>query len=101
MNKILLMALFVGVIASPTAMAKDVQHTLRIDGISCPFCVLTSERALEKIEGVKQIESSIKEGTITLCADEAVTFTKPQLTQLFEDKGFTYKGKESTDTCNL
>ncbi len=30
------------------ALADDVQYEIRVDGITCPFCVATSERALKK-----------------------------------------------------
>ena len=29
------------------ALADDVQYDIRVDGITCPFCVATSERALK------------------------------------------------------
>lgn len=84
------------------AFAKDVQYLLRIDGITCPFCVATSEKALKKIDGVKSVESSLKDGTITVCADDQkVAFTDAQLTALFKKKGFTYRSMEITQACSL
>ena len=85
--------------ASP-AFAADVQYVMRIDGITCPFCVATSEKALKKIDGVKSVASNLKEGTITVCADdEKVTFTDESLAALFKEKGFTYRGMETTGAC--
>ncbi len=78
----------------------DVQYTLRIDGISCPFCVATSEKALKEIEGVEDVKSNLKEGTITVCADaKKVSFTDEQFTELFKKKGFTYRGMEKAEQC--
>lgn len=82
------------------AAGKDVQYTLRVDGITCPFCVATSEKALKKIDGVKGVSSDLKGGTITVCADaEKVAFTDEQLSKLFLGKGFTYKGMETAAQC--
>ena len=64
-----------------TALADDVQYDIRVDGITCPFCVATSERALKKIEGVHAVGSNLEPGTIFVCADSQVTFTDTQLKQ--------------------
>lgn len=78
----------------------DVQYTLRIDGISCPFCVATSEKALKEIDGVREVDSDLKEGTITVCANKKkVAFTDEHLTDLFKQKGFTYRGMEKAEQC--
>ncbi len=95
MKKIILTLGFL-VMGTAPAFADNVQYTLRIDGISCPFCVATSEKALKEIEGVNDVKSDLKEGTITVCADaEKVAFTDEQLTELFKQKGFTYRGMET------
>lgn len=84
------------------AMAADIQYTIRIDGITCPFCVATSEKALNKIEGVNDVRSDLKEGTITVCADdEKISFTDEQLTELFLEKGFTYRSMETAEQCEI
>jgi len=78
----------------------EIQYTLRIDGISCPFCVATSEKALKDIDGVREVDSDLKEGTITVCANkEKVAFTDEQLTDLFKQKGFTYRDMEKAEQC--
>ncbi len=84
-----------------TASAGDVQYDIRVDGITCPFCVATSERALKKIEGVHAVGSNLETGTIFVCADNQVTFTDAQLKQLFLDKGFTYRSFENTSGCSI
>lgn len=90
------------VLTAAPALAKDVQYLLRIDGITCPFCVATSEKALKKIDGVKAVKSSLKDGTITVCADDGkVTFTDAQLTEIFKKKGFTYRSMEITGACGV
>ena len=83
------------------ARADDVQYDIRVDGITCPFCVATSERALRKIAGVHAVGSDLEAGTIFVCADSQVTFTDAQLKQLFLDKGFTYRSFETTSGCSM
>jgi len=83
------------------ALADDVQYDIRVDGITCPFCVATSERALKKIEGVHAVGSDLETGTIFVCAESRVEFSDAQLKQLFLDKGFTYRSFEKTSRCSI
>ncbi len=83
------------------ALADDVQYDIRVDGITCPFCVATSERALKKIEGVHAVGSDLETGTIFVCAESRVAFSDAQLKQLFLDKGFTYRSFEKTSRCSI
>ncbi len=86
---------------SGAAMAADVQYDLQVDGITCPFCVATSEKALKKIEGVKTVSANLETGVISVCADESVVFTDEQLKKLFLNKGFTYKSMTKHDGCTI
>ncbi len=84
-----------------SAPADNVQYDIRVDGITCPFCVATSERALKKIEGVHAVGSNLETGKIFVCADSRVEFTDAQLQRLFLDKGFTYRSFEQAPGCSL
>lgn len=88
-------------IAASAAQAGDIQYDLRVDGMTCPFCVATSEKALKKIEGVKTVSTNLDEGVISVCADESVQFTDGQLRELFLDKGFTYRSMTKQDGCTI
>ena len=89
-------------LAVAPVMAAETQYTLRVDGITCPFCVATSAKALKEIDGVNNVTSDLKEGTITVCADaEKVSFTDEQLTKLFLEKGFTYKSMKTAEQCEI
>ncbi len=82
------------------ALAENQHLILRIDGISCPFCVATSEKALTALDGVAWVESDLGQGTITLCADvEQAGLDDAKLTALFRDKGFTYRGLREGGAC--
>lgn len=84
-----------------SALADDVQYDIRVDGITCPFCVATSERELKKITGVHAVASNLETGTLFVCADSQVTFTDAQLKQLFLDKGFTYRSFQKMPGCSI
>ncbi len=96
LNFILVALVFIG-----TALADEIQYDIRVDGITCPFCVATSERALKKIEGVHSVGSNLETGTIFVCADSQVAFTDAQLKQLFLDKGFTYRSFNKASGCSI
>ncbi|MCH7830427.1 MAG: heavy-metal-associated domain-containing protein [Proteobacteria bacterium] len=98
--KALILILLASAFASPI-LAEDVQYDIRVDGITCPFCVATSERALKKIEGVHTVGANLETGVIFVCADSQVNFTNAQLKQLFLDKGFTYRSFEKTPGCSI
>ncbi len=89
------------VLAGTAVLADEVQYDIRVDGITCPFCVATSERALKKIDGVHAVGSNLETGTIFVCADSQVALTDAQLKQLFRDKGFTYRSFEKTSGCSI
>ncbi len=89
------------VVTGTAAVADDVQYDIRVDGITCPFCVATSERALKKIEGVHAVGSNLETGTIFVCADSRVALTDVQLKQLFLDKGFTYRSFTKASGCSI
>lgn len=85
--------------APQAAEATDIQYDLRVDGITCPFCVAKSETALKAIDGVKHVWADLKAGIISVCTASTVVFTDQQLTALFLEKGFTYKGMTKSDSC--
>ena len=89
------------VVTGSAALADEVQYDSRVDGITCPFCVATSERALKKIDGVHSVGSNLETGTIFVCADSRVAFTDAQLKQLFLDKGFTYRSFAKASECSI
>ena len=89
------------IIFSQAVSAESTQHNLKVDGITCPFCVATSAKALKKIDGVGKVDADIKNGIIKVCADPSTELDDEKLTQLFIDKGFTYRGKETQNSCQI
>lgn len=88
-------------LACGMASAETVQHDLRVDGMTCPFCVATSERALNKIDGVEAIATNLEDGIIHVCTDAGVSFSDEELKELFLKKGFTYRSQSTSRTCSI
>jgi len=104
MRKILLISAGIILLAS-NALAKDgqdqVQYDLRVDGMTCPFCAATSEKALKKIEGVSKVSTNLETATISVCTDGKTDMADEKLTKLFKKKGFTYVSKTKQETCSV
>lgn len=86
-------------LAPGLAFARDVQYDIRVDGMTCPFCAATSERALERMEGVRSVSTDLRAGLITVCADESVVLTDDQLSRFFLERGFTYRSQTRREMC--
>jgi len=104
MRKILLISAGALLLAG-NAFANDgqrqVQYDLRVDGMTCPFCAATSEKALKKIEGVTKVSTDLDTATISVCAGEAIDMADEKLAKLFKKKGFTYVSKTKQETCSV
>ncbi|MBL4787999.1 MAG: heavy-metal-associated domain-containing protein [Kordiimonadaceae bacterium] len=105
MNNIIkttLLSLASAVFFTSTLAAKgDVQYDIKVDGITCPFCVATSEKALKKIDGVHAVGANLDTGIISVCGTETLIFTDEQLKRLFRKKGFTYRNVTKHKTCTI
>ena len=100
----LLSAIFIlatNILVNPAAIANNIQHNMRVDGITCPFCVATSVKELKKLDGVINVDADINKGLIKVCANENLKLTDEQLKTLFLNKGFRYKGKQTLNSCEL
>ncbi len=76
-----------------------VQYDLRVDGMTCPFCVATSEKALKQIPGIHFVHTHLKRGLIHVCAEEGTMPDDAALARLFQDRGFTYRAQQKIGPC--
>jgi len=72
---------------------------MRVDGLACPYCAYGIEKKFKKIKGVTAIDVDLKKGIVIVCALNSVKFNDKQLTQLFEDSGFTYRSMAVKEQC--
>ncbi len=80
------------VLWSVAALAAGTQYVMRVDGLACPYCAYGIEKKLKKIDGVEQIAVDLDKGLVIVDVAEGVRLTEPQMTRLFKDAGFTYRG---------
>lgn len=77
------------------------QYDFRVDGMTCQACVVEVTKALKGIDGVESVKVDLKQGIVKTCVKEGVTFTDTELTDLFLERGFTYRSMEKQEQCNL
>jgi len=79
MNKLLArVALAVGIVASPAAVAADRTITLAVNDMDCAACPSIVKGSLEAVPGVARVTVSFKKRTATIIYDD----TKANVNQL-------------------
>ena len=95
------LVLAAGLLVATSALAEEeLQYIIRIDGVTCPFCIATSERALAKIAGVHSVHSDLDSGRVYVCADPTADLSPESLARLFRSKGFTYRSVRTSRGCH-
>lgn len=90
MMKLIWMALL-SLLMSAAALADGTRYQMRVDGLSCPFCVYGVEKKLKKIDGVEKIEVDLNNGLVIANVASGVTLTEAQMAKLMTDAGFTFR----------
>ena len=86
----LLIALLVAWL-SQAAFAAGVEYQMRVDGLACPYCAYGVEKKLKAIDGVEKVQVDLDKGLVTVDVKEGTELTEPQMQQLFQDAGFTFR----------
>ncbi|MCF6261993.1 MAG: heavy-metal-associated domain-containing protein [Xanthomonadales bacterium] len=76
---------------SVTALAENVQYTMRVDGMACPYCAYGIEKKLKAIEGIQSIDIDLDKGLVIVISDQSVDLSDKKMTSLFQDAGFTFR----------
>lgn len=63
--------------------------SIRVDGLSCPFCAYGLEKKLKRLEGADKIHIDIDLGIAHIQVREGATIDEKDLKQAVEDAGFT------------
>jgi len=90
--------------ADNTATANNpsgvVKHVFGVHGLSCPFCVIGVKKTFKKIQGVRSVDVSLKNNTVTVYTVKGKCFSDQELKALFNQAGFSYHGTISKPkTC--
>ena len=94
--KILLTAMVLSLGWSAAAFADGTRYELRVDGLACPFCAYGIEKKLNTIDGVNDVDIDLNSGLVTVDVTEGAALNDSQMTELFNDAGFTYRSMTET-----
>lgn len=75
-----------------TATAEKAKVTVRVDGLSCPFCAYGLEKKLKKMEGVEEFFIHLESGKIEIIISDEALYNKDKVEELVKEAGFTPKG---------
>ncbi len=90
-----LMSVALFLVATQIVLAETTVYSIRVDGLACPYCAYGIEKKLNELDGVKFIDMDLDKGLVTVESYD-VKLNEPQLEQLFQDAGFTYRSKTET-----
>ena len=93
LQKVLIMiitGLLLTAVAVPVpAQGLPIQISIRVDGLSCPFCAYGLEKKLNKLEGTEKVRIDIEHGVAEITVAEGKTIEESRLRQAVLDAGFT------------
>ena len=92
MKSYLLVMASLGLFFTGLSHAGKTLYEIRADGLACPYCAYGIEKKFKAIKGVDEVDVALKEGVVKVTAAADVNFNDKQLSTLFNDAGFTYKG---------
>ncbi len=72
--------------------ASEPSATIRVDGLSCPFCAYGLEKHLKKIAGVEGVEINMKSGKAIVRLKPDVQVDDAALKTAVKKAGFTARG---------
>ena len=94
--KILMTVIVLSLGWSATAFADGTRYELRVDGLACPFCAYGIDKKLNAIDGVNDVDIDLNSGLVTVDVIEGAALNDSQMTELFNDAGFTYRSMTET-----
>ena len=77
-----------------TALAEAAAVTVRVDGLSCPFCAYGLEKKIKKMEGVEGFEIDLEGGTVEIRFKGREYVQVEKVEKAVRDAGFTSKSIE-------
>ncbi len=68
---------------------KGEKITVRVDGLSCPFCAYGLEKKLKSLNGVEKLEIKINDGLVYLFLKEGAKLSEEEIQKKVKEAGFT------------
>ncbi|MBI4530019.1 MAG: cation transporter [Candidatus Latescibacteria bacterium] len=85
----LLTALLLGGILSTQGLAQVREVTVKLDGLSCPFCAYGLEKKLKKVTGVEKVEIKVDAGITHLTLKKGKSVSVEEVEEAVKEGGFT------------
>jgi len=89
---LLLAAPIASVAAQEANASPPTTATIRVDGLSCPFCAYGLEKHLKKITGVEDIDINMKSGKAVVHLKPGTQVNDAALNEAVKKAGFTARG---------
>ena len=90
------LALLLIVATASSAAAQVKSATVRVDGLSCPFCAYSLEKHLKKVEGAGEVKIEVNKGIAELISRPDESLEVEQLNDAVVKAGFTPRGTTIT-----
>ncbi|VAX33656.1 hypothetical protein MNBD_NITROSPIRAE01-2198 [hydrothermal vent metagenome] len=94
-NRLLLvmMLMLIAPLLTQSAKAEEMsaEISIRVDGLTCPFCAYGLEKKLKRLDGAEKIHIDIEKGIVLIQVVEGEKVKEKDLKQAVEDAGFTAK----------
>jgi mercuric ion binding protein len=81
MNRIIFLTLYLfvsgfTVVDATAGSEKDLQATFNVDKMTCATCPITVRKAMQRVDGVKEVTVDLDSKTATVIYDSSLTDTK-------------------------
>jgi copper chaperone CopZ len=86
-------------LASFPAFAGEKEVRMQVLGAVCPSCAYGLEKQFMRMDGVKAFDVDFKAGIVSVCVRDDVQFKDEELSKIFKETGYSYKGKEERAAC--
>jgi len=88
-----LLLVVTGVFADPLT------YRLRVDGLACPFCAYGIEKKLGALEGVRSVETNIKDGVVIVTMKDGATLDETTAKKAVKEAGFSLRKLEPAQSA--
>lgn len=82
--------------ATVAAAAHGTYYQLQVDGLACPFCAYGIEKKLHAIDGVEDIQTDIKSGSVFIQMAVGAALDEATAKRAVEAAGFRLKSLKET-----
>ena len=83
--RLIAVAMTTAILYAGAAFADDTHYLVQVDGMNCPFCVYGIEKQLEKLDGVKNVETELALGQISVEVADGDTLSEETVREIIRD----------------